>query len=279
MNMKNRFLAVLTITTIMVVMSISNLFGQDIVGGELTPDISWRIENNTLYLSGVGVVPSTMFGARSAWHSHRSLFNSVVIEDGITDLGQSLFVGYKNITSLTIAASVKDLAPNVFNTCGKLSEIEVKGAIPPDLSHSAFYKVKFKNAKLTVPAGTKARYEADPLWSKFIKIEESNQQAEMHSVSVETLAEPCTIHLKRTTNFFGGGSGLGVVLNDVEQEKIGNGKTNVMQTDRVENMLYVKYGKSVYAIRRFDATAGGDVYIEFSLMNGYMKIVDEIDAE
>ena len=72
--MKNKLWNVLVITAIMVMMTMPDLFGQDRVGGELTPDITWRIENNTLYISGEGVVPSTMFGARSAWHSHRSLF-------------------------------------------------------------------------------------------------------------------------------------------------------------------------------------------------------------
>ena len=72
--MKSKLLNVLLITAIMGMMTMSNIFGQDRVGGELTPDISWRIENNTLYISGEGVIPSTMFGAWSAWHSHRSLF-------------------------------------------------------------------------------------------------------------------------------------------------------------------------------------------------------------
>jgi hypothetical protein len=277
--MKNKFLAVLAFTTIMVVMSMSDLFGQDIVGGELSPDISWRIENNTLYISGEGVVPSTMFGARSAWHSHRSLFNSVVIEDGITDLGQSLFVGYKNITSLTIAGSVKDFAVNAFNSCKNLSVVEVKGSTPPDISLSVFYKVKYKNAKLIVPVGTKEIYASDPLWSQFVKIEESGQPATDQPAPIGTLSEPGTIYLKRTSNFVGGGVNVQVFLNGVEQQKLGNAKTNVMQTDRDKNELYIQQGKRRIAMRRFDATAGGDVHIEFSYFNGYMKIMEENDTE
>ena len=154
--LKNKALAVLTIASIMAVITASGLYGQ-MIGGELTPDIAWRIENNTLYISGKGVVPSTMFGSRSAWYNYRSQFQSVVIENGITDVGQSVFVGYKNITRLTIAGSVKDFAPNAFNSCKKLSVVEVKGATPPDINFSTFYKVKMKNAKLIVPAGTKER--------------------------------------------------------------------------------------------------------------------------
>jgi len=271
--MKNKLLIVLAI---MVVTLPSGLFGQNSQqtnGGELSPDVSWRIENNTLYISGKGIVPSTMFGAKSAWNSHRSLFNSVVIEDGITDVGQSLFVGYQNITSLTIAGSVKDISINAFNSCKKLSVVEVKGATPPDINLSMFYKVKLKSAKLIVPAGTKAIYEADLLWNQFGTIEESNQPAAIQPDPVKTLTEPCAIHLTRTTNFVGGGVSVQVVFNGVEMGKLGNGKTLETQTYQDKNELFILQGKRKIAARRFDATTGGDINIDFSYFNGYMKVI------
>lgn len=280
MKSKN-LIAVMAFISIMTFMQASGLYGQNVqetIGGEMTPDIAWRIEDNILYLNGKGVVPTTMLGARSPWHDYRSLFHSVVIEDGITGLGQNIFIGYKNITSLTVAGSVKDFAPNAFNSCKKLSVVEVKGAIPPDTNLAAFYKVDFKKAKLIVPAGTKTIYEADPLWNKFSTIEESAQPADTQPVStpVETLEKPCTIHLTRTTNFVGGGVGVRVFLNGIEQEKLGNGQTIAMQTDHAKNELYIQQGKNrPVAIRRFDATAEGDIRIEFSYFLGYMKIMDK----
>lgn len=278
MKNQSKLLIVWVITLIMVVIPVSSLYGQDVqksIGGELTPDITWRIEGNILYISGKGVVPTTMFGARSAWHDYRSNFHSVVIEDGITGLGQNVFTGYKNITSLTIAGSVKDLAPSSFNSCKSLSVVEVKGATPSDINASVFYRLKYKNVKLIVPAGTKATYEADPFWGKFGTIEESAQSADMQPASTVTLTEPCIIHLKRNANFFGGGAKIKVFLNGVEQEKIGNGETIVMQTDRVKNELFLQWNKTALSIRRFEATAGGDIHIEYSNMIAYMKIIDE----
>jgi hypothetical protein len=224
-----------------------------------------------------------MLGKRSAWYNARSLFHSVVIEDGITDVGKLVFNGYKNLTSLTVAGSVKDLMPNAFSGCKKLSIVEVKGSTPPDLSVGTFYGIKLKKAKLVVPAGTKATYEADPLWNRFGTIEESDQPAAVQSAApVETLTEPCTIHLRRTSNFVGGGVSLRVFLNGVEQEKLANAQTIAIQTDRVRNELYIQQGKkNPVTIRRFDATAGGDISIEFSYFSGYMQIVgdgDEIET-
>ena len=259
-----------------------SLYGQNAperIGGELTPNITWHIADNTLYLSGSGIVPTTMFATKSAWSDYRSSFHSVVIEDGITGLGQNLFIRYKNITSLTIAASVKDLAPSSFNSCKNLSEVEVKGAIPPDLSVGTFYGVKLNKATLIVPSGTKVAYETDPLWSAFGIIQESTLPAKAQFASVETLAEPCHIHLTRTTNFVGGGRNVDVILNGVDQGRLGNGKTIVMQTDRVHNELYIKQGKKGAATRRFDATAGEDIRISYSYFNAYMKITEEGNEE
>lgn len=280
MKTKN-LIAIMAFISIMTVMPASGLNGQnsqETIGGEMTPEIAWRIEDNILYLSGKGIVPTTMFGAKSLWNDYRSLFHSVVIEDGITGLGQNIFIGYKNITSLTVAGSVKDFAPNAFNSCKKLSVVEVKGSIPPDTNLAAFYKVNFKNAKLIVPAGTKAIYEADPLWNKFVTIEESAQPADTQPTftPAETLEKPCIIQLTRTKNFVGGGVGVRVFLNGIEQEKLGNGETVAMQTDQVKNELYIQQGKNrPVAIRRFDATEEGDIRIEFSYFLGYMKIMDK----
>jgi len=52
-----------------------------------------------------------------------------------------------------------------------------------------------------------------------------------------------------------------------------------MQTDRDKNELYLKLGKMMIAVRRFAATAGGNVNIEFSFFNGYMKIIEDKNEE
>jgi len=281
--MKNKsLLAIMASVLIAAFIHSTDLFGQGAApnrGGDLTPAISWRIETRTLYLSGKGVVPTTMFGMKSAWHEYHPEFDAVVIEDGITGVGRFILNGYKNVTSLTVAGTVKDMAPSSFSYCKNLMAVEVKGATPPDISATVFYGVKFKKAVLTVPAGTRAAYEADPLWSQFRTIKESAQPADTQPAPVEKLAEPRKIHLTRSSNFVGGGRSVNVFLNGVEQSKLGNGSTVVMQTDRVGNELFIKQGKKGVAARRFDVVEGEDVSIEYSYFNGYMKVVGEDSDE
>jgi len=277
--MKNKnLIAILILIFIVAVVRMPDLYGQESaenIGGELTPDITWRIENNILYLSGNGVVPTTMYGAKSAWFNYKSQFHSVVIEDGITGVGQNIFIGYKNLRSLTIAGTVKDIPTNAFNTCTSLSLIELRGAIPPDINITTFYKLKFNNVKLIVPSGTKATYKDDPFWGQFINVEESTFQVAANPATPELLEAPCTIRLTRTTNFVGGGVKLNVFLNGSEMEKLGNGQTIEMRTDRAKNMLFIKQGKRPVTVRRFDATAGSNVNIEFSYFLGNMKIIED----
>jgi len=279
--MKNKILSVVAMATIMAVMPLSGLFGQE-TNGTLSSGVVWRIENNTLYFSGKGIVPTTMFRAKSAWDKYRSLFNAVVIEEGVTLVGKNVFAGYTNVNSLTVAASVRELSPESFSKCGKLTTVELKGATPPDLNHTTFAGVNLRNVKLIVPAGTKAAYTTDPLWSLFTKIEESAQSAQ--AAPVETLSQPCIVNLTRK----GGAVAVKfpVFLNGVEQEKVAAGKTVTMQTDRAQNMLYIKQGNAPLAVCRFDATAGGEVNIRVVYIlktNIYMYVVggvsDESDAE
>lgn len=282
--MKNKVLLVLTIASVVALMQVSSLFGQatsQMIAGELTPDIRWQIENNTLYIRGNGVIQTTMYGTQSAWQNQQSLFNSVVIEDGIKEIGKNVFLAHKRISSLTIGGNVRDIGFLAFSKCKNLSVVEVKGAIPPDLCIGSFYKLKFKKAKLIVPAGTKATYLADPIWSKFGTIEESvHPPTDGLPAPVETLAEPCLIHLRRTSNFVGGGINLKVFLNGVEQPmRLGNGQTILLQTDRNKNVLYFQQGKYTHSIRRFNATSGGDVRIEYSHWFGYMQVIDEKNEE
>ena len=260
-------------------MTAAKLYGQDTAnkaGGTLTPDIEWNIdEGGILRISGTGTVPTTMFGQKSAWHNHRSDFQSVEIGEGIINLGKMVFFGYRNITSLTVAGSVRELAPQSFQSCKNLRTVELKGTTPPDISVSTFYGLKYKNVKLIIPAGTRAIYEADPIWSQFGTIEESVQTTYMQATQAETLSEPCIVFLTRSVNFVGGGRAVNVFLNGVEQGKLENGKAIRMQTSLDKNVLYIKQGKTAVAVLRFEATAGGEIDVNYSYFLGYMKIGED----
>jgi hypothetical protein len=248
-------------------------YGQEI-GGEMTPEVKWYIEGETLHISGTGVAPSTVFGQQSPWYPYRSQFNAVVIEEGITGVGKYVFNGYKNITSLTVAASVESLDGNSFSGCSRLARVEVKSAIPPGLTIGTFILSKIKKAKLIVPDGCIDEYKATPFWDKFGAVEESGQAATDADEVNRTLDEPCTVRLHREARFSGAAASLRVYLNGVEQEKLGNGKTVEMKTDRLKNRVTIKWRKSNMGYFRFDAIPGGEIQINYSAATTNFTIME-----
>jgi hypothetical protein len=270
--MKKLFLC-LTFVSMMCAVPALKAYGQEI-GGEISPEVKWYIEGETLYLSGKGVVPTTMFGQQSPWYPYRSQFNAVVIEEGITKVGKYVFNRYKNITSLTIASSVESLDANSFSGCSKLATVEIKSAMPPGITIATFYASKPKKAKLIVPAGCAAEYKDLPFWNKFGTVEESGQAAVDVDDIDKTLDEPCTVRLYREARFSGGGAALSVYLNGVEQGKVGNGEAIEMTTDRLRNKIVVKWRKSSMGYFRFDAIPGGDIQINYSAATSNFKLME-----
>jgi hypothetical protein len=249
-------------------------YGQEI-GGEMTPEVKWFIEAETLHISGTGIVPTTMFGKQSPWHPYRSKFNAVVIDEGIIELGKLVFNGYKNITSLTVAGSVESLGGNAFSFCPKLATIEIKSAIPPNISFGTFAALKTKNVKLIVPDGCMAEYKDTPFWNTFGTIEESGQAAVNADKISRKLNAPCTVRVYREPRTKGGAEELLVYLNGTEQGILENGKTVEMETDRVRNKIVIKSRKSDLKYFCFDALSGGEIQINYSAATGNIKIVDE----
>jgi len=140
--------------------------------GKLTSDITWQIENDTLFISGIGEIPDVGFTSTSSWYDLGNFFTSAVIGEGITKIGKSAFSMLDKIHSIIIAESVTSINNFAFSGCEKLSIIEVKSDVPPQIAKAAFDAWRVSKAKLIVPAGSKNLYETNKQWSKFKTIEE-----------------------------------------------------------------------------------------------------------
>ncbi|MDR1406852.1 MAG: leucine-rich repeat domain-containing protein [Tannerella sp.] len=262
----------LAAAAMMAAMPALRAYGQEI-GGDLTSAARWYIADGTLYLSGRDTVPTTMFGQQSPWHPYRTQFNAVVIEEGITGVGKHVFNGYGNITSLTVAGSVRFLDDNSFSLCRNLAVVEVRSAIPPNVDAATFVLTKIKKAKLVVPTGCSAEYKDTPFWNKFGAIEESGLTATDAEEIGRTLDEPCTVRLYREARYSGAFSSLRVFLNGVEQEPLKNGQAIEMQTDRPRNRIAIKWRKSNMGYFSFDAIPGGAVQINYSAATTNFRIM------
>jgi len=134
--------------------------------GQASPDISWRIENDTLIISGKGDIPGS-----PQWMRSMSNVSVVIIGDSITSIGNHAFTTSK-ISTVVIGKNVTDIGIYVFFNSKKIMQMEVKSAIPPKVGSFAFTNTPVGKAKLIVPVGAKAAYQKHKDWKKFGVIEE-----------------------------------------------------------------------------------------------------------
>jgi len=94
--------------------------------------LEWKITNGTLTISGTGVIPdydseSTL--DRAPWYSERNSFTNVVIENGVTSIGNYAFAGCSGIKSVTIPNSVTSIGIAAFFDCGGLTSVTIPESV------------------------------------------------------------------------------------------------------------------------------------------------------
>lgn len=93
--------------------------------------ISWTLDDGTLTISGNGPIEDNAFAARSD-------IKKVVIQNGVTGIGEYAFYNSKNIESVSIGNDVKEIGYRAFLQCDKLKSITI-GSNVESIGESAFY--------------------------------------------------------------------------------------------------------------------------------------------
>ena len=65
---------------------------------------------------------------------------AVVIEDGVTNIGEDAFCGYKNLTSVTIPDSVTSIGSSAFDGCTGLTSVIIPDSVTSIEEYSLGYK-------------------------------------------------------------------------------------------------------------------------------------------
>jgi hypothetical protein len=81
----------------MLLMAVTSSFAES----GTTEPLTWVLEKGTLTISGEGAMPDYAY-ASAPWYSSRSSITTVVIEDGVTRIGNYAFADCSGLTSVTI---------------------------------------------------------------------------------------------------------------------------------------------------------------------------------
>lgn len=84
-----------------------------------------------LIISGKGKINnfSETMSEYSPWHKYNNSIISVVIEDGVTEIGNAAFYDCKNLVSVTIPDSVTKIGRKAFKRCGNLISVVIPNSV------------------------------------------------------------------------------------------------------------------------------------------------------
>ena len=101
-------------------------------------NLTWTLDNNgTLTVSGTGEM-SNFTSITMPWYSSRSSITSVVIQDGVTSIGDRAFMDCSSLNNVTIPNSVTNIGTSAFYGCNSLSSVTIPNSVT-NIGTYAFY--------------------------------------------------------------------------------------------------------------------------------------------
>ena len=128
-------------------------------------NVSWELDNaGVLIISGTGSMKSYSKNSNAPWVKYRNRIKKVIIEDGITSIGDFAFAEYQystsvggasfnvwsgcNFTSISIPNTVERIGDGAFFDCQYLNNIRISKHIKYIDSEAFSYCVSLKNIKV-----------------------------------------------------------------------------------------------------------------------------------
>ena len=109
------------------------MFAEVIASGYCGDDytnVTWTLtDGGVLTVSGTGRMVDDKFYLGQDWFDRRSDIKSIVIEDGVTHIGNKSFQDCTNLVSVTIGNSVTSIGNLVFKSCERLTSITIPNSV------------------------------------------------------------------------------------------------------------------------------------------------------
>ena len=114
-------------------------------------NLTWLLDTDTgvLTISGTGAMAD--YRESAPWHEYRDSIKTVVIEDGVTSIGNDAFLYCVGLTSVSIPDSVTRIGDYSFCFCEKLAGITVPAGVA-EIGNEAFYGCE-SLVSITLPDG------------------------------------------------------------------------------------------------------------------------------
>ncbi len=135
--------------------------------GQCGDNLYWKHEEHTLTISGAG----DMYDYNESnmpWLLFRDTIDAVVLEQGITHLGNNAFNGFVKLNKVELPNTLTTIGTNAFAGCRRLYDVYAYPTEPPVADNSSFANY---NVNLFVPCASLNDYERDAVFGSFKHIQ------------------------------------------------------------------------------------------------------------
>ena len=119
--------------------------------GSCGDNLTWKLEGNTLTISGTGTMKDYSYDTDAPWYSSKASIYSVIIESGVTSIGDSAFSSCRSLESIKIPNSVTHIGDSAFRYCSSLESVTIPSSVT-SIGNSAFYDCSSLTS-VTIPNG------------------------------------------------------------------------------------------------------------------------------
>jgi uncharacterized protein YjdB/uncharacterized protein YkwD len=126
--------------------------GEKVKTSELTGTIgnlSWKLVDGVLTITGSGSMTDFSDTAVPGWNDFRADITSVVVENGVTNIGRRAFNGCTGLTEVSLPESVKEIGAEAFYGCTSLTTVTLSEGLT-DIYRNAFANCSAL-ANITIP--------------------------------------------------------------------------------------------------------------------------------
>ena len=118
--------------------------------GSCGENVTWTLTaDGTLTISGTGAMTDYTYDSRSPWYSCRTYIKRVVMQQGVTSIGDHAFWDCSGLTSVTIPDGVTSIGGDAFSGCAALTSVEIPNGVTA-IGGSTFSNC-IRLAKVTIP--------------------------------------------------------------------------------------------------------------------------------
>ncbi|MBR6271049.1 MAG: leucine-rich repeat domain-containing protein [Lachnospiraceae bacterium] len=112
---------------------------EEIIGGNCGNQAAWILVDGTLTIYGQNGTRGYSKKTDVPWYEYRDQITRIVVEDGITSLGNYQFMGCENVTEVYLSNTLTFIGVNAFSTCKSLTTITIPATVRT-INGYAFHK-------------------------------------------------------------------------------------------------------------------------------------------